>query len=145
LSVTTPDTAAVRAWARENGYQVADRGRLRPEVLDAYDAAQRTGGTATKKKAAPAAKPARKAASVKAAPASKAPAKKVNAATPEPEPAAPAAANAPEPKPQPVADDRRLVALGEELAALTERVAQLEAQLRGKGGNGKTPRFRRSK
>lgn len=31
-----PDTAAVRAWAREQGLPVADRGRLRPEVIAAY-------------------------------------------------------------------------------------------------------------
>ena len=32
-------TAAVRAWARDAGLEVADRGRLRPEVLAAYQAA----------------------------------------------------------------------------------------------------------
>jgi hypothetical protein len=34
-------TAQVRAWAREHGYDVPDRGRLRPEVWDAYRAAER--------------------------------------------------------------------------------------------------------
>jgi hypothetical protein len=34
------DTAAVRSWARENGYTVNDRGRIAAEVLDAYRAAQ---------------------------------------------------------------------------------------------------------
>jgi len=38
----TPSTAEVRAWAREHGIAVADRGRLRPEVLDAWRAAHRT-------------------------------------------------------------------------------------------------------
>lgn len=33
------DTAAVRAWARTNGYQVSERGRIPTAVLDAYDAA----------------------------------------------------------------------------------------------------------
>jgi hypothetical protein len=31
---------AVRAWARENGHKVSDRGRVSQEVLDAYHAAQ---------------------------------------------------------------------------------------------------------
>ncbi|MEQ6896789.1 Lsr2 family protein [Microbacterium sp. KR10-403] len=33
------DLAAVRAWARDNGHQVSDRGRVPATVLDAYDAA----------------------------------------------------------------------------------------------------------
>lgn len=33
------DLAAVRAWARGNGYDVAPRGRVAAEVLEAYDAA----------------------------------------------------------------------------------------------------------
>ena len=33
------DLAAVRSWARENGFQVSDRGRVSGEVLSAYDAA----------------------------------------------------------------------------------------------------------
>lgn len=32
------DLDAVRAWARENGHAVADRGRIKQSVLDAYDA-----------------------------------------------------------------------------------------------------------
>lgn len=34
-----PPTAVVRAWAREQGWPVADRGRIRPEILTAYLAA----------------------------------------------------------------------------------------------------------
>lgn len=34
------DTAAVRAWARSNGHQVSDRGRIKADVLAAYEAAQ---------------------------------------------------------------------------------------------------------
>lgn len=34
------DLAAVRAWAKENGHQVSDRGRLPKAVLDAYTASQ---------------------------------------------------------------------------------------------------------
>ncbi|NLT56280.1 MAG: Lsr2 family protein [Actinomycetales bacterium] len=33
------DLTLVRSWARENGYQVSDRGRVSGEVLAAYDAA----------------------------------------------------------------------------------------------------------
>ena len=32
--------SAVRAWARENGHKVSDRGRVSQEVLDAYRAAK---------------------------------------------------------------------------------------------------------
>lgn len=31
--------ADVRAWARENGFQVSDRGRVSSEVMEAYDQA----------------------------------------------------------------------------------------------------------
>jgi hypothetical protein len=33
------DTAAIRSWARENGYAVNDRGRVAAEIVDAYEAA----------------------------------------------------------------------------------------------------------
>ena len=36
---TPVDLAAVRAWARENGFQVSDRGRVSSEVRAAYEAA----------------------------------------------------------------------------------------------------------
>ena len=36
-----PSTAEVRAWARTNGIQVPDRGRLRPEVHQAWEDAHR--------------------------------------------------------------------------------------------------------
>ncbi len=32
-------TAAIRAWARQNGHQVSDRGRISKTVLDAFQAA----------------------------------------------------------------------------------------------------------
>ena len=32
------DLGAVRAWARENGYDVSDRGRVSVDILAAYDA-----------------------------------------------------------------------------------------------------------
>jgi hypothetical protein len=33
------DLSAVRAWARESGFQVSDRGRVSSEVMNAYEAA----------------------------------------------------------------------------------------------------------
>lgn len=159
----------MRAWARTNGYDVADRGRLPAELTDAYLAAQdkggatggATGGAAAKRGTAPAAKqkaaartaPARKAATKTAATAT------ATAASPSPgrtaapgkapapaTSAAPAAKPEPRPKPSPVSDDRRLVALGEQLAALTDRVNALEKALGDKGGSKATgKRFRRSR
>jgi Lsr2 len=32
-------TAAIRAWARQNGHQVSDRGRISKTVVDAFHAA----------------------------------------------------------------------------------------------------------
>uniref|UniRef100_UPI001B80085D Lsr2 family DNA-binding protein n=1 Tax=Actinoplanes subtropicus TaxID=543632 RepID=UPI001B80085D len=34
-----PSTAEIRAWAREHGHTVPDRGRLRPEIIDAWHTA----------------------------------------------------------------------------------------------------------
>ncbi len=34
--VPAPSTAELRAWARANGLDVPDRGRLRPEILEAW-------------------------------------------------------------------------------------------------------------
>lgn len=34
------DLAAVRKWARANGYEVADRGRVPTEIVEAFDASQ---------------------------------------------------------------------------------------------------------
>jgi hypothetical protein len=34
------DTAAVREWARQNGHQISDRGRVPARVLEAYRAAK---------------------------------------------------------------------------------------------------------
>jgi len=33
------DLAAVRAWARENGFTISDRGRVSKDVLEAYNTA----------------------------------------------------------------------------------------------------------
>jgi len=37
---SNPDTAAIRQWARENGFQVSDRGRIHHDVQKAYYDAQ---------------------------------------------------------------------------------------------------------
>lgn len=42
LAPAAPSTAEVRQWARRNDVAVPERGRLRPEVWDAYRAARRT-------------------------------------------------------------------------------------------------------
>jgi hypothetical protein len=36
-----PDTAKIRAWVKENGHEVSDRGRIHLSVKDAYYAATR--------------------------------------------------------------------------------------------------------
>jgi len=36
---STVDTGAVRAWARKNGYEIKDRGRVPSEVVAKYQAA----------------------------------------------------------------------------------------------------------
>ena len=38
-SGTKGETAAIRAWAKENGFEVSTRGRISQEIQDAYDAA----------------------------------------------------------------------------------------------------------
>ncbi len=154
MAVTTPDTSAVRAWARKNGYDVADRGRLPAEVQDAYVAAHRKGtggvdggsGQATRKAVVPAKKAGIKKAASPAAAGPPAPAR------PAAEDRDPTSSTTPRPKPSPVTDDRRLVALGEELAALSDRVAALEAASGGRSGSksgstseAKGSRFRRSR
>lgn len=35
-SKSSQDAKAVRAWAQENGYEVADRGRIAQEIQEAY-------------------------------------------------------------------------------------------------------------
>lgn len=34
------DTAAIRAWARENGHEVSERGRIPGSVVEAFEAAR---------------------------------------------------------------------------------------------------------
>jgi hypothetical protein len=38
-AVAKADLGDVRAWARDNGYQVSDRGRVSAEVMSAYEGA----------------------------------------------------------------------------------------------------------
>jgi Lsr2 len=38
-SSSSSDTTAIRAWAKENGYKVSERGRISAEVQQAYAAA----------------------------------------------------------------------------------------------------------
>jgi hypothetical protein len=38
---STVDTVAVRAWARENGYDIKDRGRVPADLVEKYQAATR--------------------------------------------------------------------------------------------------------
>jgi len=42
----TASPAAVRAWARANGYEVGDRGRLPATMIDAYRRAHEAVGQA---------------------------------------------------------------------------------------------------
>lgn len=129
--MTTPDTAAVRAWARKNGHDVADRGRLPAELHAAYLAAE--GGTA-----APARKPARATSAQKAAPARKrtatkaAPTKRAASAAAEP------VADAP-----PDVQPDRLGALEDQVAALSARVVALEERPAAPATSAKPSLFRR--
>jgi hypothetical protein len=36
---STQDLGAIREWARDNGYEVSDRGRIAASIREAYDAA----------------------------------------------------------------------------------------------------------
>lgn len=38
-TMTKDQLAAIREWARKNGYEVSDRGRIKAEIVDAYHAA----------------------------------------------------------------------------------------------------------
>jgi hypothetical protein len=36
---STEQLAAIREWARKNGYEVSDRGRIKAEIVDAFETA----------------------------------------------------------------------------------------------------------
>lgn len=120
---TTASTATIRAWAQAEGLDVAERGRLRPDILDAFAAANES---AAKKKTA------RAKASAATTPARsvvpKAPARTPARSGPKPAantaPVALAEASAAEGVR--VAVDVRIVDLQDALAALTARVSKLE-------------------
>lgn len=40
-SARSSDASAIRAWARENGYEVSDRGRVSAEIREAYEQRKR--------------------------------------------------------------------------------------------------------
>ena len=112
---TTASTATIRAWAHAEGLDVAERGRLKPEIVAAYAAANGSAGkSASRQKAARVtqAKATGKTTARKAAP------KRVVSAAPvvvAPETAATDA------------EDPRIADLLSAVNALTERVARLEA------------------
>lgn len=49
-SSSTGDKAAVREWAKANGMEVSERGRIPADVQEAYDAAQKGGGTSNRRR-----------------------------------------------------------------------------------------------
>jgi Lsr2 len=40
-SARKPETAEIRAWARDQGYDVSDRGRIPAEIIEAYSKGRR--------------------------------------------------------------------------------------------------------
>lgn len=133
MSTSGASTATIRAWAQTEGLVVAERGRLKPEILSAYATAH---GAAVKSKPGPA----KQTATPTKPAASKAPARN-SAAKTEPRPAAksvrgPKAVAAVKSSGQEVvrvAADPRLADLQNAVAALTARVTRLEAAAAGPG------------
>ena len=128
--LTTASTAAIRAWAQAEGLKVGDRGRLRPDVLEAYDAVSGSSAKATKT-------PAKTGSKHKPSANTSAPKPRLRraAAKPAPEPAAKAmpiakvapAAERPRKKVALVAEHTHIAELRAALEALTARVTKLEA------------------
>jgi len=46
-------THAIRSWAQDNGYKVADRGRIPASLVEAYHTARETGSPKTSRKTRP--------------------------------------------------------------------------------------------
>ena len=135
--MTTPDTAAVRAWARKQGIPVADRGRLPAELRDAYLA--RSGGTKAAALSVPTtAKITKAAAPTKAATSAKAASKAFVRTTRQPAALTAVAPKAATMTEAPDTAEARLATLEKQLAALTTRLVTLETAAAGKSG-----RFRR--
>jgi len=125
MPTSAPSTATIRAWAQGEGLNVAERGRLRPEILTAYAKANRLAATT---KAAPA----KRAAPTKSATA-KAPARGSAAKTAPkaeaksvPAPTEGAAVTSSTLEVARAADDRPLADLQNAVAALTARITKLE-------------------
>jgi hypothetical protein len=142
--MTTPTTAEIRAWARGQGMDVGDRGRLSPQIRAASHAAH--GGTGTGKPVAPtkvaAASTRRTSATTARSAADAGPAAKkaaagrraaARSAPPAQRPEQPADQSAArDAQPDPVVaqgvlnDDPRVDDLERKLSELARRVAQLE-------------------
>lgn len=148
----------MRAWARSNGFEVAARGRLPAEVVDAYTVSRQGGGASAAKpvgkaakrapaKKAPARKPAVEQAPPKRAPSTRQPRSVTAKAEAPPAPPAPVATPAPADLTEAFADasleaittdppapratpasDGALQLLVEQVHALTVRVEALEAR-----------------
>ena len=99
--MTTPSSAELRAWARENGHPVAARGRVSNDVRTAWQSAQKP----VRRKRRPASLPVGSSASPTAGPSQTTSADKELSAT---------------------------AVLSEQLAAVTERVDELEMRLASK-------------
>lgn len=122
---STASTATIRAWAQAEGLEVGDRGRLRAEILGAY--ANAHGGAVR-----PTGARAKKVAPAKSAPSTTAARK--SAATSAPRPAAKAVVlselgpvHSSVQQVARVVDNKALADLQDAVAALTVRVARLEA------------------
>jgi hypothetical protein len=137
MSNPVATTAEIRAWAQAAGLDVAERGRLRPEVVAAFHAAQ-SPATTPAAKPVKAAKPAKLAKAVQPAKPTKAARPLKAASTPVPAAHAPVVTapevTAPEVTAPVTADapavavvDPLLGRLESALSALTARVDKLEA------------------
>lgn len=135
--MTAPDTAAVRAWARDQGIAVAERGRLPAEVRAAYLAANPASKTAARKataKTGPAKRP--------TAADAKRPARTGKAAADAKAVADPEATTPERPAPARSLPsvDARLAVLEAQVGELTARLAKLEQPA---AAGAKPSRFRR--
>lgn len=128
MPTTGASTATIRAWAQAEGLDVAERGRLKPEILSAY-------AKATSRAVKPTTDPAKRAAVPRnSTGSSKAPAWKPAAKTATkpaaksvPGPKEMTAVNSPSLEVVRVAYDKPLADLQDAVALLTARVTKLEA------------------
>ena len=119
----TASTATIRAWARAEGLDVAERGRLNPQIVAAFTAANGSAGQSTRNRKPSNATPAKPASRVAT---TKAPVRKAQSKSPAK--AAPfAAARTDGDAIAAVREDTRIADLQAAVTALTARVAKLEA------------------